>query len=170
MSITIRPETQEDHAAIWKVHRAAFKLEIESNLVDALRTGGFVEVSLVAESGGEIVGHILFHHLSVVTKDKTAEVLSLAPMSVLPDLQRQGIGSKLIKAGIEACRESCYRIITVLGHPAYYTRFEFSAELAQSLESPFGGGEAWMAMELKPGAIAKIKGRVKYPPPFDKIE
>jgi putative acetyltransferase len=91
-------------------------------------------------------------------------------MAVLPDFQRRGIGSKLVEAGLEACRKQGHKIVVVLGHPDFYPRFGFSAELAQPLKSPFGGGEAWMAMELVPGALEGVVGRVEYPPPFGSIE
>ena len=67
----------------------------------------------------------------------------------------------------EACRKKGHKIVVVLGHTEFYPRFGFSAELAQPLESPFGGGEAWMAMELVSGALAGVEGRVEYPPPFE---
>ena len=81
-----------------------------------------------------------------------------------------GIGSRLVKEGLEVCRQRGHAIVVVLGHPEFYPRFGFSAELAASLESPFGGGEAWMALELVTGSLAGIKGRVEYPPPFNVLE
>jgi putative acetyltransferase len=167
--VLIRPETASDLDAIRRVNRAAFDSDAEANLVDALRDGGYVEVSLVAEVDGEIVGHILFTRLPIVTKVGTVDALSLAPMAVLPSHQRQGIGSRLVEAGLQACREKGYKIVVVLGHTEFYPRFGFSADLARPLESPFGGGEAWTAMELVPGALAGVEGRVEYPPPFQDV-
>lgn len=168
--IVIRPETEQDRQAIWNVNRAAFESDAEANLVDALRDSGYVEVSLIAKVDGEIVGHILFSRLPVVTRVGTVDALSLAPMAVLPGYQRRGIGSKLVEAGLEACREKGHKIILVLGHPEFYPRFGFSAELARLLESPFGGEEAWMAMELAPGALAGVEGQIEYPSPFGQFE
>jgi GNAT superfamily N-acetyltransferase len=111
MSLVVRLETTKDQAAVRHVHQAAFGGDAEANLVDALRDGGFAEVSLVAEVDGEIVGHILFSRLSIVTKVGTVDALSLAPMAVLPSHQRQGIGSKLVEAGLEACRDAGHRIV-----------------------------------------------------------
>jgi putative acetyltransferase len=167
--IVIRPETDSDFDAIRHVNRAAFESDAEADLVDALRDGRYVEVSLVAEVDGEIVGHILFTRLPMVTETGQVDALSLAPMAVLPDHQRQGIGSRLVEAGLETCRDEGHKIVVVLGHPEFYPRFGFSAELAQPLQSPFGGGEAWMAMELVPGALAGVEGRVEYPPPFQNV-
>lgn len=170
MSVAIRREAKHDRAAIWNVNRAAFEGEAEADLVDALRDGGFSEVSLVAEVDGEIIGHILFSRVVIVTKAGTVDALSLAPMAVLPSHQRRGVGSRLVEAGLEVCREADHRIVVVLGHPEFYPRFGFSAELARRLESPFGGGEAWMALELVPGALERIEGRVEYSPPFGALE
>lgn len=96
----------------------------------------------------------------------TVNALSLAPMAVLPSHQRQGIGTRLVEASLDACREQGHRIVLVLGHPEFYRRFGFSSESARNLKSPFGGGEAWMALELVPGTLAGISGRIEYPPPF----
>jgi putative acetyltransferase len=164
--IVIRSEAASDFDTIRHVNRTAFESDAEANLVDALWDGGYVEVSLVAEVDGEVVGHILFSRLPIVTEGGTVDALSLAPMAVSPSHQRRGIGSRLVKAGLEACREKGYKIVVVLGHPEFYPRFGFSPDLAKSLESPFGGGEAWMAMELVPDALAGVEGRVEYPPPF----
>jgi putative acetyltransferase len=168
--ITMRPETDEDQQAIWSVNTAAFVGEAEANLVDALRDGGYVEVSFVAEVDGQIVGHILFSRISINTTVGEVEAVSLAPMAVLPSHQRQGIGSKLVQAGLEACRKQGHKIVLVLGHPDFYPRFGFSAELARPLKYPFGDGAAWMALELEKGALEGIEGRVEYPPPFSEFE
>ncbi|MEZ5944920.1 MAG: N-acetyltransferase [Planctomycetaceae bacterium] len=170
MSVAIRPEAEQDREAIWNVNQAAFEGDDEANLVDALRDGGFVEVSLVAEVDGKIVGHILFSRVAIITNVGTVDALSLAPMAVLPSHQRQGIGSSLVEAGLEACREAGHRIVVVLGHPEFYPRFVFSAELARPLESPFGGSEAWMALELEPGALGEVEGRVEFSLPFRALE
>ncbi|MCO6455519.1 MAG: N-acetyltransferase [Pirellulaceae bacterium] len=170
MSAAIRPEAEQDRAAVWSVNQAAFEGDAEANLVDALRDGGFAQVSLVAEVDGEIVGHILFSRVAIITKVGPVDALSLAPMAVLPSHQRQGIGSRLVEAGLEACRESGHRIVIVLGHPEFYPRFGFSSDLARRLESPFGGGEAWMALELAPRALEGLEGRVEFSPPFGAME
>ncbi len=170
MNVTIRPESIEDPQAIWHVNQAAFDGDEEANLVDALRDGGFVDFSIVAEVAGKVVGHILFSRVAIVTRVGTVGALSLAPMAVLPCHQRQGIGTMLVKSGLAACREHGGKIVVVLGHPGFYQRLGFSAELAQKIESPFGGGEAWMAIELTAGSLKGIEGRIQYSPPFMALE
>ena len=167
MEILIRPEATADQDAIRHVNRLAFGQDEEARLVDALRDGGYVRVSLVAERAGRIVGHILFSDLPIITEAGTVPALALAPMAVLPELQRQGIGSALVQRGLEACRQQGHRVVVVLGHSHFYPRFGFSPKLAAHLESPFSGSDSFMALELVPGALDGIAGRVQYPPPFD---
>jgi putative acetyltransferase len=166
MSVLIRPETAADHDPIRYVNRLAFGQDHEARLVDTLRDGGYVRVSLVAEQTGQIVGHILFSDLPIITGAGTISALALAPMTVLPEFQNRGIGSALVRQGLEVCKEQGHRIVVVVGHPNFYPRFGFSSELASALASPFGGGDSWMALELEPGALDGVAGRVQYPPPF----
>ncbi len=165
MSPVIRPETPADRPAIREVNRRAFGRDDEARLVDTLRAGGYVRVSLIAEVGGKVVGHILFSELPIVTPQGTAEALSLAPLVVVPSYQRRGTGSMLVSEGLRACWDAGHRIVVVLGHPKFYPRFGFSAKLAERLRSPFSG-PAFMALELVPGALEGVEGDVRYPPPF----
>ena len=166
MTPTIRPETAADHEAVRRVNRLAFGRGDEAEIVDALREGGYTRLSLVAEEAGEVIGHLLFSELPIHTAGGVVPAVSLAPMAVLPEFQGRGVGSALVREGLAACRGQGHRIALVLGHPYFYPRFGFSAKLAEPLTSPFGGGEAWMAAELVPGALAGVSGEVQYPPPF----
>jgi putative acetyltransferase len=166
--IVIRPEIAADKEAILQVNRLAFGGEEEALLVDALRAGGYVRACLVAEVHGELVGHILFSDLPIVAEGTTVPALALAPMAVVPGFQKRGIGSALVRRGLEMCREQGHRIIVVLGHPDFYPRFGFSSELARRLESPYSGS-AFMALELVAGALDGVRGTVKYPPPFSAL-
>jgi putative acetyltransferase len=165
VNVRVRPENPNDLEAIREVNRQAFGQEDEARLVDALRDGGHARLSLVAEEGGRVVGHILFSDLPIVTQAGTLHALALAPMAVLPERQRQGIGSRLVREGLRACADAGHRIVVVLGHPRYYPRFGFSAQLAERLKAPFSG-PAFTASELVPGALAGVAGQVRYPPPF----
>jgi putative acetyltransferase len=102
MSVHIRPETAADYEAIRHVNRLAFGQPAEAQLVDALREGGHVRLSLVAEEAGQIIGHILFSHLPIITATGVVEALALAPMAALPERQRPGVGTRLVEAGLAA--------------------------------------------------------------------
>jgi putative acetyltransferase len=96
---------------------------------------------------------------------RAVKALALAPMAVRPGLQKQGIGGRLIAAALDEARAVGAEAVIVLGHPDYYPRFGFSAALARNLASPFSG-EAFMALELLPGALTGKQGSVSYPMAF----
>ncbi|MFK8114772.1 MAG: GNAT family N-acetyltransferase [Rubripirellula sp.] len=169
MSVTIRNECNSDQALIFQLNQSAFGGDDEANLVDSLRDGGFVTLSMVAVVNGQLVGHLLFSKLAIITEDGSVDAISLAPMAVHADHQRQGIGTKLVKTALHECRQQAHKIAVVLGHPKYYPRFGFSCGLAKPLISPFGDGDAWMAQEFEPNALKGVSGTVKYPPPFEAL-
>ncbi|MCY3811244.1 MAG: N-acetyltransferase [Gammaproteobacteria bacterium] len=160
----VRPEGRSDLDAIRTVNREAFGSEAEADLVDALRANGEAALSLVAENDSGVVGHILFSHLPIRTSARDVAAVALAPMSVLPRWQRRGVGSALVRTGLDRCREAGLEAVVVLGHPTYYPRFGFSARLAEPLQAPFSG-PAFMALELVPGALS-AGGVVHYPDAF----
>lgn len=165
MNLAIRATSTEDHASIHALLQAAFGGDAEARLVADLRAGGFSRVEQVAVRDHRIVGHILLSAIEIATPAAILPALALAPLAVAPDQQRQGIGSQLIEAGLNACREAGHAVVIVLGHPAYYTRFGFSAARAAPLRSPYAG-PAFMALELVPHALANVEGEVHYSPPF----
>jgi putative acetyltransferase len=165
MTLTIRHEMVRDRDAIFRVNRLAFDRDDEAQLVDALRGGGFVRLSLVAEMAGQIVGHILFSELAIEGREGLVSALALAPLAVDPEFQRQGLGSELVRRGLELCLEQGQRIVLVVGHPQFYPRFGFSHVLTRGLCSPYTG-ESFMALELVAGALRGVSGAVHYPPPF----
>ncbi len=168
MKTQFRLEIDDDRDAIRRVVTEAFGQPAEADLVDALRDEGHARVSMIAEVDGQVVGHILFSELPINTADGVVPALALAPMAVTPALQRQGVGSQLLRHALVACRDAGHRIVVVLGHPEYYPRFGFSPRLAAQLESPYAG-PAFMAIELAPGALAGVRGRVEYAPPFSRF-
>jgi putative acetyltransferase len=166
MSVIIRPETVADHAAIHAVNERAFGQPDEAHLVAALRDGGHVTLSLVAVDDLQIVGHILFSELPIHSVSGVVPAIALAPMAVVPERQKQGIGTLLVERGLELCREHGHRIVVVLGHENFYPRFGFSHALAMTLDSPFTHLDAFMALELVPGGLDGVSGAVHYAPPF----
>jgi putative acetyltransferase len=163
--LLIREEQPQDRERIRMVNQAAFGRGDEADLVDRLRAEGAVLLSLVAEVDSQIVGHILFSRMTVETEQGPVGAVSLAPMAVLPGHQRRQIGSQLVRRGLTELGARGERIVIVLGHKEYYPRFGFSPEKARHLASPFPP-EAFMALELSPGALAGIHGAVLYPPAF----
>jgi putative acetyltransferase len=157
--MTIRPEIPADRPAIHAVNHSAFAQPDEADLVDRLRAEGAVLLSLVADQNSTIVGHILFTRMHVADTPAVA----LAPVAVDPARQRQGIGAALIRRGIDLLRDSGERIVIVVGHPAYYARFGFTA--TTGIEHPFPP-DVFMALELTPGALENVRGAVRYPPAF----
>src|SRR6185503_109729 len=117
----VRAEEQRDWAAVHAVNVAAFETPEEANLVDALREHARPIASLVAEDDGAIVGHIMFSPVTLAGHPEL-RIMGLAPMAVVPEHQREGIGSALVRAGLEECRKLGFGAAVVLGHPAYYPR------------------------------------------------
>jgi len=165
MAGAVRAVSPADAAAIAALNRAAFGGEVEVGIIERLRRDGLVAVELVAEQDDAIIGHILLSWLPTVMDGRSVKALALAPMAVRPGLQKQGIGGRLIAAALDGARAVGAEAVIVLGHPDYYPRFGFSATPARNLGSPFSG-EAFMALELVPGALAGQQGSVSYPSAF----
>jgi putative acetyltransferase len=168
----IRPEKEEDYAAIFEVNKLAFGGEEEAELVDALRKlDDFIpKLSIVALEDEQVIGHILLTPIIIETKGGSIPALALAPIAVHPEFQNQGIGSELIKKGLEKCKELRHEIVVVLGHPLYYPRFGFGNAKEKGIKAPFEvADEAFMVIELVNNALEGVKGTVKYPKPFNRF-
>ena len=160
MNVSVRPEAEGDAASIHRLHAAAFPTDAEARLVDSLRGAGKAVVSLVGVSGESVVGHVLFSPVS------PGRGLGLAPIAVLPEFQKRGIGAALIEEGIETCRKAQFGFLVVLGAPGYYTRFGFRRALDLGLENEYGARDEFMVLELRPGGLAGVRGLVKYAAEF----
>jgi putative acetyltransferase len=165
LNVIVRSEKPEERGEIRVINEAAFGGLDEADLVDRLRHEGVVLASLVAELENKIVGHILFCRMSIDTTTGPVPAVALAPIAVLPEQQRRGVGGHLIRHGVDWLRGRGEQIVIVVGHPDYYPRFGFSIDKARSLANPFPP-EAFMALELQPGALDGICGKVRYPDAF----
>ncbi|MEG4342304.1 N-acetyltransferase [Microcoleus sp. A003_D6] len=159
----IRTEKPEDLEAVRNVNIAAFGRENEANLVDRLR-GIASTFSFVAVQSDRIVGHLFFSPVVVEGKcSSNLSILGLAPVAVLPDCQRQGVGSLLIREGLKECARSGFHAVVVLGHPDFYPRFGFIPASKKSLGCEYDvPDEAFMLLELETGALQDCSGTVKY--------
>jgi putative acetyltransferase len=167
--ISIRLECPEDIAAIRVVNEAAFEESAEADIVDVLRDACPDILSLVAESDGEIVGHILFSPVTIEDGPQSMQGMGLAPMAVTPNHQRQGIGSKLVEAGLEILREQGRPFVIVLGHPEFYPRFGFVPASRQGLRSQWESvpDAAFMVVVLDEASMVGVTGVARYRDEFD---
>jgi predicted N-acetyltransferase YhbS/protein-S-isoprenylcysteine O-methyltransferase Ste14 len=167
---SIREEQPGDESGIRTVLRQAFQGEEEADLVDRLRGRHVYRISLVAVQEGEIVGHILFTKVSIGGGRPDREAVALGPMAVAPTRQGQGVGSLLVREGVEACRLEGHSLIFVLGHPWFYPKFGFvpasSLGFRWEHEAP---EEAFMALVFDYSAGPGPGGVVRFSPEFDGV-
>ena len=168
--MNIRKEKDNDKDKIWKVNAEAFETEVEANLLNALRDSGTPFISLVAEEDEEIVGHILFTPVVLIGDASGLKLVGLAPMAVLTKSQKKGIGSQLVKTGIEKCLAQGYDAVVVLGYPDYYPRFGFLPSVKYQIKSEYDvPDEVFMVLELKQGSLKDKKGVIKYHAAFGSV-
>ena len=165
----IRREAASDHAAIRAVNNAAFETPVEADIVEELRSNGVRLDSLVADVDGAIVGHALFSP-AVLAAHPQLKIMGLGPMSVVPDQQRKGIGSALVREGLKRCKELGYLAVIVIGHPQYYPRFGFVPAVRYRMRSQYDVPEdAFMVAELEAGALQGASGLVRYDEAFGSV-
>ncbi len=163
----VRPERPADVAAIRSVNEACFPTPAEARLVDLLRDAGNLAVSLVDEEDGRIVGHVAFSRVTVASG---ATGLGLAPVAVLASHRHRGVATELIEEGLREARRKGFGWVVVLGAPGFYARFGFRAAREVGLVDEYGGGDAFQALELVPGALPRGAGLVRYAPEFEQLE
>jgi len=155
--VIVRDEAPQDRDAVRRVEVAAFGRDVEADLVDVLREDPAWAVSLVAEDGGEVVGHVL---LTRAQLGEAGELLALGPLAVLPDRQRSGVGGTLMRAALERADGA----VVLVGHPDYYVRFGFEPAAARGITNQWGlAGPEWMVHGEAPA------GLVVYPQPFAEL-
>ncbi len=166
VAMLIRNESGADRAEIAALNRAAFGGEHEVELIERLRGEGLVLSALLAvDAHDRILGHILFSRIVIHTSAGEVPVASIGPISVQPEMRRHGIGSALVRHGVKACRRLGETAVIVVGHPSFYSEMGFTRQVVEQLKSPFAG-EAFMGLELVPGALSTIRGEVVYPAAF----
>ena len=159
MPVAIRDERPGDQPAIRKVIMAAFGGSAEADLVERLRADGDAVISLVSVEGGTMLGHILLSRLRAPFR-----ALGLAPLSVVPDRQASGIGSRLVREGLDRAGRLGWQGVFVVGEPRFYGRFGFDANIASGFQSPYAGAYL-MAVSLI-AAFPATSGRLEYPAAF----
>lgn len=160
----IRQEKSEDIRDIHALNELAFGVPEEANIIDKLRDTCEGLLSLVAIEMGKIVGHILFSPATIEGEHGVVKGMGLAPMAVLPEMQRQRIGTQLVKRGIEYLRKIHCPFIIVLGHPEYYPRFGFEIASQYGIKSQWEGvpDEAFMILWLDKSLMNHVAGVGKY--------
>jgi len=171
--VHVRPERQGDHDAIASVHRLAFGAEGETvaELVDALRAGDPDTVGLVAEDGGDVVGHVLFSRSLLDAPRRLVGVQVLSPLGVTPSHQRRGVGAALVREGLARLEARAVPVVFLEGDPRYYSRFGFraGADLGfrkPSLRIPDAGFQACPLSAHEPW----MTGTLVYAAPFWELD
>jgi putative acetyltransferase len=147
---------------------AAFGREAEADLVERVRPSNDYEpdYALVAEEEGAVVGHVMFSRITVATPEPV-RVLGMAPVSVRPDRQRDGVGGALIRAGLDRADREGEPFVIVLGHPSYYPRFGFQPARPLGFEPQWPGADAAFMVKLLAADRPEWRGPVRYGPAFD---
>jgi len=167
--IKIREEIPQDIDAIRAINEKAFGQLQEANIIDRLRANCDGLLSVVALKDEKIIGHILFSPVTIEGNHGILKGIGLAPMAVLPEFQRQGVGSELVQAGIQILRKSKCPFIIVLGHPEYYPRFGFERAPLYGIKSQWEGvpDPAFMILWLDTTMTNHVSGVAKYRDEFD---
>lgn len=163
----IREAKDSDLNDVLLVEKTAFGYDKEANLVKDLLGDPSAKplCSLLAFNGDKAVGHILFTSATIEGMQNGASISLLAPLAVIPDFQKQGVGGKLIEYGLQHLTNAGVDLVFVLGHPGYYPRYGFKPAGVRGFEAPYPipeeHADAWMVQELRPGVIGSVSGKIK---------
>ncbi len=167
--IPVRIEQPGDQESVRWVNELAFGRPEEADIVDALRTAGASTLSLVALAGAEVVGHVLFSPVTIAGSGRTLDGMGLGPLAVLPEYQRQGVGSALVHSGLELLRAQACPFVVLVGHPEYYPRFGFEPASRHGIRSQWEGlaDEVFMLLVLDGERMENVKGVARFRSEFD---
>lgn len=174
MEFVLRKENPSDYQQVEQLIEAAFRTAEHSDhrehlLVARLRkTTSFVpDLSIVAESNGQLLGHVLLTKIQISNASENFDSLALAPVSVLPDFQGKGLGGALIREAHQVATQLGFGSVILLGHADYYPRFGYQKASTFNIRLPFEApDENCMAIELLTGALKEVSGTVVYDPAF----
>jgi len=169
MRAKVRPETAADIEVTYAVVEAAFGSRLEADLVDALRRAANPQISLVAELDHTIVGHIFFSPITIEASRPPPSAFQLAPLAVLPEHQRLGIGSELVRAGLSQCRAEGCAAVFLVGNPSYYERFGFRLARPLGFAYPGPHDPYLQLVELERDALSGLGGRIRLQPAFSEV-
>jgi putative acetyltransferase len=166
LELTIRPERPEDAAHVRALVAEAFGPGSDTpDFVEAVRSEADVCLAEVAVLDGAIVGHSQWCAAPLNVDGRAVKGAYLACLSAAPVLQRRGVGSRLVRGGLERLAARGFEVASLLGDPAYYVRFGFSPELASRIEAPHRSrGRGFQAIELVSGALDGVRVLADYPP------
>jgi putative acetyltransferase len=165
--IEIREERPDDVAAVRDLNTRAFGQDQECNIVDALRVNGAALLSLVATLNDQVVGHILYSPVIIGGNVRGA---ALGPMAVLPEHQRQGIGSKLIEVGNRKLKDAGCPFIIVVGHADYYPRFGFRPANEHGIKCQWDvPDDVFMLLVLDQAKMEGVSGLARYRHEFSSV-
>jgi putative acetyltransferase len=168
--IQIRPETPADRERVHAIQTAAFGRPDEADLVEALRASSRPQLSFVAEVEHELVGHIFFSPVSIEGPPSAPRCAGLAPVGVLPTHQRRGVGSALVRTGLDRCPDRGWRAVFLVGDPEFYVRFGFALAAPRGLRYESESFDrVFQVLELERGALQGCRGRVRYHEAFARM-
>ena len=167
--LTVRFERPEDIPSVRVLNKQAFAQPVEADIVDRLRQACTEALSLIAEEEGRVVGHILFTPAVINSGRKAIQGMALAPMAVLPERQREGIGTRLVERGLEILGHRSCPFVIVLGHPDYYPRFGFEPASGHGIACQWEGvpDEAFMIRIFDEAVMQGVSGTARYRDEFD---
>ncbi len=164
--IIIRSETEADQAAITDIIQNAFGEAEQLELLFSVRANIDFDplLSVVADRGGDILGHAMYFEVTIEDQGTVHKAVHIAPIAVRPDMQRQGVGERLIRHGMQHCQSMGFELVTVMGPALYFRRFEFieAAPYGFTSDIPIPPQD-FLVRALSHDALSRIKGKITYP-------